>query len=353
MRLIGLATALALCLALAAGAAETPGVSRDGRVAIIDTHTHPLRALSHPVRAPGRRATGVVSASELLQLMDEFSIERAVLLPPPFPERHTDVYGSREIERMLPGGGGRLAMVAGGESLNPTIQGTSPDRVSAGVMRDFRKEAEAIASAGAVGFGEIALEHFSSGHGRHPYESTRPDHPLLLLLADIAAERGMVIDIHMEAVPADMPMPSARRGRGANPSELHANIAAFERLLDHNRDAKIVWAHAGWDLTGERRVPLMRSLLDRHPNLYMSIKIDSAGFPGTKPIGQGGVRPGWLAMLRAFPDRFVIGSDQFFGESTERLARVREFIDALPADLAQIVGRENAVRLYRLPPRIP
>jgi hypothetical protein len=58
-------------------------------------------------------------------------------------------------------------------------------------------------------------------------------------------------------------------------------------------------------------------------------------------------------MLRAFPDRFVIGSDQFFGENPERLERAREFIDALPPDLAQRVGRENALRLYRLPARAP
>jgi amidohydrolase family protein len=349
MRLISLAIIVAVGLTLESCAVKAPGglrdgrMARDGRVAIVDTHAHPLRSL--------RRRGAVVSASGLLQLMDEFAVEQMVLLPPPFPEGHSGIYGRREIKGMRRDGGGRLAMVAGGESLNPMIQGTSPDNVGASLIRDFRKEAEAIAGDGAVGFGEIAIEHFSSGRGQHPYESTRPDHPLLLLLADIAAERGMVIDIHMEAVPVDMPMPPARLG--PSPAELHANIAAFERLLDHNREAKVVWAHAGWDLTGERRVPLMRSLLDRHPNLSMSIKIDSAGFPGTKPMGQGAVRPGWLAMLRAFPDRFVIGSDQFFGENTERLERAREFIDALPADLAQLVGRENALRLYRLPAHTP
>jgi len=345
MRLIGLAVVLTLGLFVAPLTGEGPGMSQVRRVLMIDTHAHPLRSLH-------RRAV-VGSASGFLQLMDDFSVEQVVLLPPPFPEGQPGIYGRREIESFLRGSRGRLAMVAGGESLNPTIQGTSPNHVSAGVMRDFRKEAEVIASAGAVGFGEIALEHFSSGRGHHPYESTRPDHPLLLLLADIAAERRLVIDVHMEAVPADMPMPRAGPGRGRNPAELHANIAAFERLLDHNREAKIVWAHAGWDLTGERTVPLMRGLLDRHPNLYMSVKIDSAGFPGTKPMGDGGVKPGWLAMLRAFPDRFVIGSDQFFGESTERLERAREFIDALPPDLARLVGRENALRLYRLPAHTP
>jgi predicted TIM-barrel fold metal-dependent hydrolase len=324
-------------------AAETPGPPPGARVLIVDTHVHPLRSL--------HRGGFAVSASELLRLMDEFSVERMVLLPPPFPEGHPGVYGARELAGIVRDGHGRLAMVAGGESLNPVMQATPPDNVLARVMRDFRKEAEAISKAGAVGFGEIALEHFSSGRGHHPYESTRPDHPLLLLLADIAAERRMVIDVHMEAVPADMPMPPARRG--PNPAELHANIAGFERWLDHNRETKIVWAHAGWDLTGERRVPLMRSLLDRHPNLYMSVKMDSAGFPGTKPMGEGGVRPGWLAMLRDFPDRFVVGSDQFFGEDKERLVRAREFVDALPPDLAPLVGRDNALRLYQLPVRTP
>jgi len=317
----------------------------DGRVPIIDTHAHPMRGL--------RRRAGLGSGSGLLQVMDEFSVEQVVLLPPPFPEGHPGTYGRGEIESFLREGRGRLAMCAGGESLNPTIQRTPPDQVSPSAMRDFRKGAEAIVSAGAVGFGEIALEHFSSGRGRHPYESTSPDHPLLLLLADIAAERRLIIDVHMEAVPAAMPMPRARLGAGSNHAELHANIAPFEHLLEHNREAKIVWAHAGWDLTGEREVPLMRGLLDRHPNLYMSVKIDSAGFPRTNPMDERGVKPVWLAMLRAFPDRFVVGSDQFFGEGSERLARAREFVDALPPDLAQRVGRENALALYRLPARTP
>jgi predicted TIM-barrel fold metal-dependent hydrolase len=343
MRLTGLVIVVAFALALASCATETPGAGetpsrpRDGRVAIIDTHVHPARNVLRG---------GLPGPSGLLQRMDDFALERVVLLPPPFVVRGRGTYGRREIEEILRGGHGRLLMVAGGESLNPTIQGTSPDGVSASVMREFREEAEAIASAGAVGFGEIALEHFSSGRGRHPYESTPPDHPLVLLLADIAAERRMIVDVHMEAVPVDTPTRSGLRG--ANPGELHANIAAFERLLDHNRDAKIVWAHAGWDLTGERRVPLMRSLLGRHPNLYMSIKIDSSGFPGTNPMGEDGIRPGWIAMLRAFPDRFVIGSDQFLGDDTERLERARRFIDELPADLAGLVAHDNALHLYRL-----
>ena len=99
------------------------------------------------------------------------------------------------------------------------------------------------------------------------FESTPPDHPLFLVLADIAADNDMPIDLHMEAVPQDMPTPPRFALRGPNPSNLKENISALERLLDHNPRPRIIWAHAGWDNTGERTVRLMRSLLAKHPNL--------------------------------------------------------------------------------------
>jgi predicted TIM-barrel fold metal-dependent hydrolase len=136
-----------------------------------------------------------------------------------------------------------------------------------------------------------------------------------------------------------------------NPPTLHENISALERLLDHNPKARIVWLHAGWDLTGERTVVLMRSLLARHTNLYMSIKMDPQGMPTTAPLERDGqLKPGWAALLRAFPDRFVIGSDQFFDDARPgRLARARRIVDALPPDAAQLIAVENVKHIYHVP----
>src|SRR2546430_11813936 len=93
----------------------------------------------------------------------------------------------------------------------------------------------------------------------------------------------------------------------------------------------------------------MRSLLKKHPNLYMSVKLDESGSRWTSPFGPNdGLKPGWLMMLRDFPDRFVIGSDQFFDEGSERIALARKFIDALPPAIARVVASENARRIYRL-----
>ena len=95
----------------------------------------------------------------------------------------------------------------------------------------------------------------------------------------------------------------------------------------------------------------MRALLEKHPNLYMSVKSDNAGTPATAPfLPGGGLKPGWLTMLEAFPDRFVIGSDQFYDEpQIVRTYRARAFVDALPMEIARRIAYENIKHIYRLP----
>jgi len=53
-------------------------------------------------------------------------------------------------------------------------------------------------------------------------------------------------------------------------------------------------------------------------------------------------------MLRAFPDRFVVGSDQFYDSPPVRTERARNFVDWLPPDLAPLIAYENVRRIYRL-----
>jgi predicted TIM-barrel fold metal-dependent hydrolase len=309
-------------------------------VSIIDTHAHIMR---------NRRANAGRIAPGAIAIMNAQNVELTILSPPPFPEGHRGLYGRRELIPLVEEYPSRFAWVAGGESLNGLIHATAANDVTEALLHTFEAEAEAIARAGALGFGEIAIEHLSSGRGGHPYESVPADHPLLLALVDVAARLGLPVDIHMEAVPEDMPSP---RDAPPNPQRLPANIAAFERLLDHNRQATVIWAHAGWDLTLERTVPLMRSLLARHPNLFMSVKVDPAGPQRTSPFGpDGSLRPGWRKMLSDFPDRFMIGSDQFYDEGDSRVVAARRFVDALPSGLAEAIARGNARRIYRLDAR--
>jgi len=199
-------------------------MARGNDIPIIDTH-------AHIVRNP--RGNAAATAPQALRAMDELNVAKAILLPPPIPPDHPRAYGRREFEQVARDNPGRFAFAAGGGRLNPILHSVAAESVTARHLQQFQEEAARIAASGALGFGELAAEHFSSGRGNHPYESTRPDHPLLLALADIAAERVMPIDLHMEAVPRDMKIPERMRN-GVNPEWLKENISGFEHLLAHN-----------------------------------------------------------------------------------------------------------------------
>src|SRR2546421_10470580 len=102
----------------------------------------------------------------------------------------------------------------------------------------------------------------------------------MLLLADIAAEHNVPIDLHMEALPQTIPTPAAYGP--PNPQALHGNIAPFERLLSHNPRAKIVWAHAGADNIRYGTPTPSRRLVQAHPHRYMELKYDP-GLPRQDP----------------------------------------------------------------------
>jgi hypothetical protein len=352
----GVAVTLAL-LALAVGA---PGVPARGPAPSpaatglewIDVHMHVI-----PDRQRGdyRTAVGLAVAA-----MDEAGIAKAVVLPPPQPGRagavEIDAFASALVPR------GRFAALGGGGSLNAMIQETKPTDVDADVRQRFEAQVSAILERGAVGFGEITAHHLSLSSG-HPYESVDADHPLLLMLADLAARHAVIVDLHFDVVSEETAVPSFLVSP-PNPSVFRPNLAAFERLLAHNRGARIVWAHAGSDMLGWWTIDLSRRLLASHPNLSMSLRMLPGRAPRNHPLGPGGggVKPEWLALLREFPDRFVIGGDQFFVAPTVRgghaasvapraplvRERTRAFLAALPSDLARAIGVANARRLYKL-----
>ena len=315
---------------------------------IIDVHAH---------FESGPRGTNFRAALEgAIRRMDQNGFSQALLMPQPFPAGQAASYDIDAFASIIRESGGRFHPVGGGGSLNGMIHATSPGAVSEQLKKAFRARAEEIAAAGAVAFGEIALHHMSMRMRgpQHPYEIVAPDHPLLLLLADIAAEKNMPVDLHLDLVPQDMPLPERPVfNPGRNPSTLPANIEAFERLLAHNRNARFVWAHAGTDSLGTRTPPLQAGLLSRNPNLYMSLRLGTSGPPPFVALGQDGrLKPFWLQLLSTYPDRFVIGTDVFHNPGNanleESLENYRMMLGQLPADLAEAIANGNARRLYRL-----
>jgi predicted TIM-barrel fold metal-dependent hydrolase len=279
-----------------------------------------------------------------------------VLVPPPFPSETANA-NAHEYEVFLAAVRRHPAELAflGGAKLNALLQATPPGAVTPDLRQRFAAQAAKTLDDGARGFGELALLHFSEFDG-HPYERVEPDHPLMLALADIAAARNAPIAVHMEAVPVAMDLP-AGLASPPNPRRIEANIAAFERLLSHNPAARIVWLHNGWDNTGQRTPPLVQQLMAAHPNLALALKFHRSRSGLNQVVSPGGPNADWMAVLRTYPDRIVIGSDSFFAAGTGRAGTIFEprpitaLLSRLPPPLAQRIGVRNAERLYNLPAR--
>jgi hypothetical protein len=286
----------------------------------------------------------VKSARDALKMQNAAQIFLLVL------PQTSDEPGRYDAEVILPEAKkypGELAVVGGGGTLNAMIQqSVASGDAGLEVQQKFRTRAEELLGEGVAGFGELSVEHFD---GTTPYQYAPADHPLFLLLADIAAQHGVPIDLHMEAVTRPMPLPPEQKSP-PNPPQLRENIAAFERLLSHNPRAKIIWAHAGADFTGDRTSDLCRRLLRAHANLYMEIKLDPERHGKNYPLADDGkIKPDWLALFEDFRDRFIIGSDQHYPQPkspNQRWQTVVLLFNQLPDDLRRKIGIENVRHIY-------
>jgi len=318
----------------------------------IDVHNHLIA---------GQHRDFSKAFSAALVIMDQIGISTMFVMPPP---QTSTIYDYDAFVSALRKNSTRFAFLGGGGSLNVMIHQAAGERtINEKMKQQFKQKADEVIRQGAAGFGEMAIQHLSLHGTDHPYENVAADHPLLLLLSDIAAQHDVPIDIHLDVITNDIPTPASLASPN-NPKILHANVAAFDRLLDHNPKTRICWDHVGSDNTGHWTADLSRGLLKKHPNLYMSFRVGPGNEPGNFPLTRDGqLKPEWLSLLKDFPDRFMIGSDNFIASAsfkgsgtaaslaskvpaTRKLTPV--FLNNLPADLARKVAFENAVTVYKL-----
>lgn len=293
-----------------------------------------------------------------LEAMDASGVKLNLLLPMPQAANQETRLHAEDLLPIVKKYPNRFAVLGGGGSLNVLIQqAVKEGRVTTAMEREFDARALELVKKGVVGFGEMTAEHFSM-KGDHPYETAPPDHPLFLRLADLAAKYDLPVDVHMEAIPEEMPMPP-RFQSPPNPRTLKPNVAALGRLLAHNRKAKIIWVHLGGDNTEKRTVALMRRLLAENPNLYMSIRIASGMqerrvSKPTFPLDKDGrLKQEWLSLFQEFADRFLMGSDEIVKATNDHpsAGSVRStvgMLEQLPSELKSQIGYKNAYRLYEL-----
>ncbi len=124
----------------------------------------------------------------------------------------------------------------------------------------------------------------------------------------------------------------------------HCDDAALEILLAHDPRARIIWAHTGFSTPPAK----IAQYLARHPGLVgeLSYRYDITE--------NGRLDPAWRALLLAYPDRFVVGSDTWVNERWARygeiMAYYRGWLAQLPPDVAAKIASGNGERLFRVAP---
>jgi Amidohydrolase len=119
----------------------------------------------------------------------------------------------------------------------------------------------------------------------------------------------------------------------------HSDLEAIERLFRLDPEARILWAHSGFD-----RPEKVRELLRKHPNLWCDLAFRNEH-------GAGGKVPAeWRALFTEFPDRFTVGTDTYTPERWyyigEHATWSRAWLADLPAPLAERIAWRNAEALF-------
>jgi predicted TIM-barrel fold metal-dependent hydrolase len=119
----------------------------------------------------------------------------------------------------------------------------------------------------------------------------------------------------------------------------HSDVDAIERLFRQYPEAKILWAHSGFEQPGR-----VREMLRKHPNLWADLAFRSDQGSGGK------VTPEWRAAFMEFPDRFMVGTDTFVPERwhyvPEHAAYSRGWLADLPAEVAEKIAWKNGEALF-------
>ena len=119
----------------------------------------------------------------------------------------------------------------------------------------------------------------------------------------------------------------------------HSDADAIERQFKQDPNARILWAHAGFEPPEK-----VREMLRRHPQLWCDL-----AFRGDHATA-GKVDAGWRAAFLEFPDRFVLGTDTYTPERwyyvVEHARWSRQWLADLPRDVAERIGWKNGESLF-------
>ena len=123
----------------------------------------------------------------------------------------------------------------------------------------------------------------------------------------------------------------------------HSDADAIERQFKQDPQARILWAHSGFEAPEK-----VREMLRKHSQLWcdLAFRNDHATVIGDS----GKVDPAWRAAFLEFPDRFLVGTDTFTPERwyyvVEHARWSRAWLADLPREVAERIAYKNGEALF-------
>ncbi len=176
----------------------------------------------------------------------------------------------------------------------------------------------------------------------------------LYLMAGGATLGPMIRQTAPDAVTADI----KRRFEERAEEVLRAGARGFGEMISYH--LCMAKTHSFQEAPANHPLFLFLADIAAHPNLYLALRVEArlhqvgGGPPMPNRIVDGNmhVGPEWRALMEEFPDRLMIGGDEFISP-TENLRMIAKsfsetwsIIGQLPPDLARKIGRDNAARVH-------
>jgi hypothetical protein len=119
----------------------------------------------------------------------------------------------------------------------------------------------------------------------------------------------------------------------------HTDVEGIERIFKQNADARVLWAHSGFE-----RPEKVRELLRKHRNLWCDLAFRNDHAAGGKLDGD------WRAAFIEFPDRFMVGTDTYTAERwhyvIEHANWSRGWMADLPREVAERIAYRNGDAIF-------
>ena len=149
-------------------------------------------------------------------------------------------------------------------------------------------------------------------------------------------------EFHLFGADADLPVPR-RMVELARQHKLflhaHSDADAIERLFRQWPQARILWAHAGFE-----RPEVVAEMLRKHRDLWADLAFR------TDHGSSGKVDEGWRGVFLRFPERFMVGTDTFTPERWHYVPGhaewSRAWLSSLPREVAERIAWKNGEELF-------